>query len=152
MYSTLMTLNDSRRDDHHTLGVSIAKVDGTGLLHVTSTLDWNRWGMTDHNVESSAILFQIFGNSIQLASWIDQNHTTDGEKWTRTRNHPREGVRSLYCRAYGLFGDNIGQRSCNASGKSIPQDGNSWVLLAKVFDGPSEASLVLNVPESLKSR
>lgn len=134
------------------LGVSVGKVDGYNLLHVTSTSDWNRWGMTGHNVEASAILFQVLGNSIDMASWIDKNHSSNGEEWSKTRARLRKGIRSLYCKEDGLFADNIGRRNCYGSEKTLPQDGNGWVLLAKVFNDPADAPLLKRASESLKKR
>jgi hypothetical protein len=134
------------------LGVSIGKVDETGLLHVSSNSDWNRWGMTGHNVEASAILFEVLGNGIKLASWIGKGQTTNGEKWSTTRERLRKGIYSLYCEQDGMFSDNIGRRGCKGQEKVLPQDGNGWVLLSKVFDDPAQASLVYNVSENLRAR
>ena len=134
------------------LAVSISKVDDKNLLHVSSTYDWNRWGMTGHNVEASAILYQVLGNSIDLARWLGKKASTNGEGWESTRSRLKSGLRTLYCPADGLFADNIGRRSCNGSEKVLPQDGNGWVLLANVFDGPDDADLRANVSTSLRNR
>lgn len=135
------------------LAISINKVDDKNLLHVSSTSDWNRWGMTGHNVEASAILYQVLGNSIQLASWLGGRNTkTNGEDWSKTRSRLQSGIRGLYCPVDGLFADNIGRRNCNGSEKTLPQDGNGWVLLAKVFDSPSDTFITHNVSQALRAR
>lgn len=112
-------LKDKWRAYTKALAVSINKVDELGLLHVTSTSDWNRWGMTGHNVEASAILYQLLGNAIDLASWIGKEPQTGGETWKKTRQRLQVGIRSLYCKDDGLFADNVGRRSCNGGRENV---------------------------------
>ncbi|KAK2627360.1 hypothetical protein QTJ16_003326 [Diplocarpon rosae] len=131
------------------LTVSIRKVDETGLLHVSSTNDWIRPGMTGHNVEASAILLDVLGNSIKLASWISKNTTSHGEDWIRSRQRLYEGISSLYCQKDGLYGDNKGRRGCDGPEKVLPQDGNSWVLMSGAILSASKA---YNVSENLRKR
>ena len=131
------------------LGISIGKVDEFNLLHVSSTSDWNRWGMTGHNVEASAILYDVLKNSIKLASWIGADTTTRGEKWSTTRERLQKGISTLYCSADGLYSDNKGRRSCTGEEKVLPQDGNSWVLMSHAFTSQSQA---LAVSEGLRKR
>jgi hypothetical protein len=131
------------------LGISIGKVDEFNLLHVSSTSDWNRWGMTGHNVEASAILYDVLKNSIKMASWIGADTTTRGEKWSTTRERLQKGISTLYCSADGLYSDNKGRRSCTGEEKVLPQDGNSWVLMSHAFTSQSQA---LAVSEGLRKR
>ncbi|KAG0649022.1 hypothetical protein D0Z07_5026 [Hyphodiscus hymeniophilus] len=132
------------------LGVSIGKVDEFNLLHVSSGSDWNRWGMTGHNVEASAILYEVLKNSIQLALWIDKNETsTRGEAWSATRERLQNGISTLYCPANGMYSDNKGRRSCTGPEKVLPQDGNSWVLMSRAFTSQDHAN---HVSSNLRQR
>jgi hypothetical protein len=132
------------------LAISINKVDETGLLHVSSVFDWNRHGMTGHNVEASAILYDVLRNSIDLASWIGKDSSTNGEKWKTTRERLQAGIQNLlFCEKDGMYADNIGRRGCNGPEKVLPQDGNSWVLLSKAFTSKSSA---FGVSENLRKR
>ena len=132
------------------LAISIGKVDEFNLLHVSSTSDWNRWGMTGHNVEASAILYDVLKNSIKLASWIGEKTTsTRGEKWSTTRERLQKGISTLYCPLDGMYSDNKGRRSCTGPEKVLPQDGNSWVLMSQAFASRDHA---YNVSSSLRKR
>ncbi|KAH6723779.1 Six-hairpin glycosidase-like protein [Leptodontidium sp. MPI-SDFR-AT-0119] len=132
------------------LVISINKVDETGLLHVSSTNDWIRPGMTGHNVEASSILYEVLGNSIKLAKWIGKDTTSNGEDWSTTRARIRQGIHSLlYCEEDGLYADNMGRRGCTGPEKILPQDGNSWVLMSNVF---TSNSIAYKVSENLRKR
>ncbi|TVY81962.1 hypothetical protein LSUE1_G007263, partial [Lachnellula suecica] len=130
------------------LEVSIAKVDEFNLLHVSSVFDWIRPGMTGHNVEASAILYEVLGNSIKLAEWIGEEETGKDEAWEETRGRLRKGIATLYCSDDQLFSDNKGRRGCSGSEKVLPQDGNSWTLISHTAD----PALAYNVSESLRAR
>jgi hypothetical protein len=132
------------------LEVSIAKVDEFNLLHVSSIFDWIRPGMTGHNVEASAILYEVLGNSIKLADWLGKSKDGKGkdETWEETRARLRGGIATLYCPDEYLFSDNKGRRSCNGSEKVLPQDGNSWALLSHA----ANPDLALNISNALRSR
>lgn len=134
------------------LNVSINKVDETGLLHVTSSADWLRPGMSGHNLEATAILYDVLKKSIELASFIsdDRSEAQPGGLWSKTADRIRAGVAKLDCPRAGLFADNIEDRKCGGSQEVLPQDGNSWLLLAGVLD-PSD-SRRLNVSQNLRSR
>ena len=117
------------------LEASIRKVDETGLLHVPSVFDWVRPGMMGHNVEASALLYQVLGNSVQLAQWIVDKHSI--EWWWGVQKRLRKGIPTLYCEQDGLFSDSTGKRGCNGPEKVLPQDGPSWVLLSNVIQSQS---------------
>jgi hypothetical protein len=131
------------------LAISIGKVDEFNLLHVSSTSDWNRWGMTGHNVEASAILYDVLKNSIKMASWIGADTTTNGEKWSTTRERLQKGISTLYCPLYGMYADNKGRRGCNGEEKVLPQDGNSWVLMSQAV---TSKDLAYKVSSNLRKR
>ncbi|OAF61937.1 hypothetical protein VC83_01396 [Pseudogymnoascus destructans] len=140
--------------DHYivALHVSIAKVDETGLMHVTSSADWLRSGMAGHNLEATAILYDALQKSIELASFLsdDRSEAQPGGLWSTTASRIRAGVEKLACPRAGLFADNSEDRRCGGSDEVLPQDGNSWLLLAGVL-APSDPRR-LNVSKSLRSR
>ncbi|KAB5545597.1 Six-hairpin glycosidase-like protein, partial [Coniochaeta sp. 2T2.1] len=112
------------------LNVIISKVDSLGLLHVSSTFDWLRPGMTGHNLEASAILHDLLSKSAILAGWL-KNHTsvpssTTLSSWISLQQTLETGLARLYCPGTALFSDNVGARSCHGSSHIDPQDGNSW--------------------------
>lgn len=134
------------------LEVSIAKVDEMDLLHVTSTADWIRPGMTGHNGEVSAILHEVLYKSVMLAHFIgdDRPDAQPGGKWMATAARLKRGMERLWCPRGGLFADNIGRRNCGGVEEVLPQDGNSWILLSRVLEDTDPR--VYNMSENLRKR
>jgi len=132
------------------LEVSIAKVDETGLLHVSSVFDWIRPGMTGHNIEASSLLYEVLGNSLKLTDWLKKKNAKDIIHWTEARARLFQGINEiLYCPQDGMYADNLGRRGCYGIEKVLPQDGNSWALMSGVF--PSD-TIAYNVSENLRKR
>jgi hypothetical protein len=132
------------------LEISIAKVDETGLLHVSSVADWIRPGMTGHNIEASSLLYEVLGNTLKLTTWLKKKDKHDIAHWVNTRERLFKGInRILYCPQDGMYADNLGRRGCYGPEKCLPQDGNSWALISGVF--PSDA-IAYNVSENLRKR
>ncbi|KAK4203292.1 family 78 putative glycoside hydrolase [Triangularia verruculosa] len=118
---------------------SIGIVDGMDLVHVTSTADWLRPGMTGHNLEATALLHAVLSRSEVLAGWLGYDVPAI---WGEVRERLETGLARLYCPEYGLFSDNIGARSCYPGPDQeyrpvLPQDGNSWVLISQADLTPS---------------
>ncbi|KAK3378385.1 Six-hairpin glycosidase-like protein [Podospora didyma] len=114
------------------LRVSISKVDELGLLHVSSTADWLRPGMTGHNLEATAILYTVLSKTKVLAEWIDVDVSEDIKEWDALQKTLEEGLARLYCPDTGLFSDNVGRRGFGGDERVDPQDGNSWALISKM--------------------
>ncbi|KAB5563061.1 Six-hairpin glycosidase-like protein [Coniochaeta sp. 2T2.1] len=114
------------------LNVSISKVDSLGLLHVSSTFDCLRPGMTGHNLEASAILHDLLSKSTILAGWLKNCTSTSPPSWVTLQQTLEAGLARLYCPRTALFSDNVGARSCHGSSHVDPQDGNSWVLISRL--------------------
>ncbi len=142
------------------LQVSTKKVDELGLLHVSSTADWLRPGMTGHNLEASAMLHAALRNTRLLSRWLgeeDNAHKRTGVSsgtdsslvdWMAIQRNIEEGVARLYCPDSGLFADNVGRRNCQGDERVDPQDGNSWVLISNL--NLSESRLPWKEPKSDK--
>lgn len=125
------------------LDISIGKVDETGLLHVTSTNDWLRPGMTGHNLEASAMLITVLAKSAELADWLGDTNA-NRKQWAKTSKALHAGIQKLYCPSTGLYSDNIGRRSCHGPEHVEPQDGNSWALISGAAASPSDVSSALS--------
>ncbi|KAL8674516.1 MAG: hypothetical protein Q9168_001108 [Polycauliona sp. 1 TL-2023] len=113
---------------------SLAKVDLTGLFHVTSNNDWLRPGMTGHNLEATSIMYQVVQNTIRIAEDILKDPSAKDEipRWKAMGERMQHGINLLWCEEKGLFSDNIGRRGCGGSEETLPQDGNSWALLSGI--------------------
>ncbi|CAG8979239.1 hypothetical protein HYALB_00011909 [Hymenoscyphus albidus] len=128
---------------------SVAKIDGRNLMLVTSEFDWIRPGMVGHNSEASAIALKMLEDAIKLAEWVGEaNPQTRGVSWTDTHARLRSGFQGLWCAADNLYGDNLEDRGCNGSQKVLPQDGNTWALMA----GAADADTAAKVSEALRNR
>ncbi|KAH8664022.1 Six-hairpin glycosidase-like protein [Xylariales sp. PMI_506] len=141
------------------LQVSTSKIDASNLMRVTSPFDWNRHGMEGHNIEANAILYEVLQHSIELASFMDNERAqtpvptverADVKLWTSLRHRLQQGVESLYCSDTDLFSDNLDDRHCMGPHHVDPQDGNSWVLIAGIYDTSSE--IPLGVSRALRVR
>ena len=130
--------------------VSLAKVDLTGLFHVTSRFDWLRPGMTGHNLEATSIMYYVLDLTIRLTDILgDPYAKAQVSRWRSIAARMRKGVEILYCEEEGLYGDNIGRRGCGGSEEVHPQDGNSWALVSGLVTSPERR---LRVSQRLRSR
>ncbi|KAL8915509.1 MAG: hypothetical protein Q9171_000074 [Xanthocarpia ochracea] len=113
---------------------SLAKVDLTGLFHVTSNNDWLRPGMTGHNLEATSIMYHVMQYTFRLADEIinDPYAKKQFARWNSIGQRMERGIDILWCEEKGLFGDNIGRRGCGGSAEALPQDGNSWAVLSGI--------------------
>ena len=113
---------------------SLAKVDLTGLFHVTSNNDWLRPGMTGHNLEATSIMYHVMQYTFRLADEIinDPSAKRQFARWKSIGQRMERGIDILWCEEKGLYGDNIGRRGCGGSAEALPQDGNSWAVLSGI--------------------
>ncbi|KAI2623119.1 Six-hairpin glycosidase-like protein [Hypoxylon sp. NC1633] len=134
------------------LAVSIAKVDSRNLMRVSSPLDWNRQGMSGHNIEASAILHAVLKRSIKLASWLsnDTDHLQAKQEWLLLSQSLQKGIQQLYCDHTGLYSDNLSDQHCSGPNHVDPQDGNSWALIADMH--PRDSHIPRAVSRALRAR
>ncbi|KAL8819556.1 MAG: hypothetical protein Q9223_002029 [Gallowayella weberi] len=114
---------------------SLAKVDLTGLLHVTSNNDWLRPGMTGHNLEATSIMYYVMQYTRKMADEIIQDPYAREQfaRWKSVGDRMERGINILWCEDLGLYCDNVGRRGCGGSHETLPQDGNSWVLISGII-------------------
>ncbi|KAL8949430.1 MAG: hypothetical protein Q9222_004453 [Ikaeria aurantiellina] len=119
----------------HAFEFSLAKVDLTGLFHVTSTADWLRPGMSGHNLEATSLMYYVVQLTLRLADEIimDPYARAQFERWKRVSDRMERGMEILWCEEHGLYGDNVGRRGCGGGEECLPQDGNSWVLISGIL-------------------
>ncbi|KAI4175847.1 MAG: hypothetical protein LQ343_001461 [Gyalolechia ehrenbergii] len=130
---------------------SLAKVDRTGLFHVTSTSDWLRPGMTGHNLEATSLMYHVLGLTIRLADEIvkDPYAKEQFARWKALGERMEWGIEILWCGEKGLYGDNVGRRGCGGHQECMPQDGNSWALLSGII---ANSTRRLEVSTNLRKR
>lgn len=130
---------------------SLAKVDRTGLFHVTSLNDWLRPGMTGHNLEATSIMYYVLQNTIRLADEIvkDPYARAQFDRWKSVGKRMERGIEILWCEEKGLYGDNVGRRGCGGNEEVLPQDGNSWAVLSGAVTNKTRR---LEVSRNLRKR
>lgn len=130
---------------------SLAKVDRTGLFHVTSVYDWLRPGMTGHNLEATALMYYVLQWTIRLADEIIQDPYAREQfpRWEAVAKRMERGIELLWCEEAGMYGDNVGRRGCGGHEECMPQDGNSWALFSGIIDNSTRR---YEVSENLHKR
>ncbi|KAL8651473.1 MAG: hypothetical protein Q9210_003228 [Variospora velana] len=123
---------------------SLAKVDRTGLFHVTSTNDWLRPGMTGHNLEATSLMYYVLQLTVRLADEIVKDPYARAQlgRWQDVAQRMQRGIELLWCDESGLYGDNIGRRGCGGRDECTPQDGNSWALISGIISNRTRRSTV----------
>lgn len=108
------------------MNYSLLTIDSTGLMNVTSSLDWLRSGMGAHNIEANAILYNTLTQGLALATAL--NDTAVLPTWTTTAAKLKSAANTLLWNATaGLYTD-------NQTTTLTPQDGNSWALVSNLTD------------------
>ncbi|KAL8902529.1 MAG: hypothetical protein Q9207_004627 [Kuettlingeria erythrocarpa] len=114
---------------------SLAKVDRTGLFHVTSNNDWLRPGMTGHNLEATSLMYYVLQLTVRLADEIVKDPYARDQfgRWNGVGRRMERGIELLWCEESGMYGDNVGRRGCGGREECTPQDGNSWALFSGII-------------------
>ncbi|KAL8684043.1 MAG: hypothetical protein Q9186_000073 [Xanthomendoza sp. 1 TL-2023] len=130
---------------------SLGKVDLTGLFHVTSNNDWLRPGMTGHNLEATSIMYYVMQNTYKMADGIleDPYAKEQFARWKSLGGRMERGINILWCEDLGLYCDNIGRRGCGGSQETLPQDGNSWVIISGIISNQTRR---LELSNNLRKR
>ncbi|TVY43620.1 hypothetical protein LOCC1_G005098 [Lachnellula occidentalis] len=129
--------------DHYTRGVawSLASIDSSGLMFVTSDKDWLRGGMNGHNIEANAILYYVLNQGINLANLVGD--TASASKWGPVASKVKDAANSLLWDAdANLYKD-------NENSDVRPQDGNVWAIKAGITTSSTQNTAISS---ALKAR
>lgn len=106
------------------LAWSLSYIDSSGMMNVTSSADWLRFGMGGHNIEANAILYYTINHGIELAAAL--NDTASTSNWTTIAERIKNSANEL------LWNDEAGMYIDNETTTLMPQDGNSWAVVANL--------------------
>ncbi|KAG9696044.1 bacterial alpha-L-rhamnosidase domain-containing protein, partial [Aureobasidium melanogenum] len=118
------------------LNFSLGFIDETGLMNVTSPDDWLRFGQGGHNIEANAILYFTINEGLTLAAAL--NDSSVRSSWEAYASGIKESANKLLWNATaGLYHD-------NETTTLMPQDGNSFAVLANLTNNATQASAISN--------
>ena len=113
------------------------QIDTSGLVNVTSSSDWLRFGMGGHNIEANAILFYTLNIGVSLARV--QKDTASAGAWASLASAiPPAAQSRLWDPSAKLFRDN----DTDAGAALHPQDGNAWAVKAGLVASPAQAAQI----------
>ena len=84
------------------LNYSISTIDSSGLMNVTSSADWLRFGMGGHNIEANAIFYYTLQQGITLANTV-LNDSASASHWTNVSSTLKSAANSLLWNATGGY-------------------------------------------------
>ncbi|THX36416.1 bacterial alpha-L-rhamnosidase domain-containing protein [Aureobasidium pullulans] len=123
------------------LNFSLNFIDETGLMNVTSPDDWLRFGQGGHNIEANAILYFTINQGLDLASAL--NDSSIVTSWQNYASGIKAAANNL------LWNETAGLYHDNETTTLMPQDGNSWAVLANLTNNATQAS---SISKSLAAR
>ncbi|KAI4731507.1 bacterial alpha-L-rhamnosidase domain-containing protein [Aureobasidium sp. EXF-10728] len=118
------------------LNFSLGFIDETGLMNVTSPDDWLRFGQGGHNIEANAILYFTINEGLILAAAL--NDSSVMSSWKAYASGIKESANNL------LWNETAGLYHDNETTTLMPQDGNSWAVLANLTNNSTQASAISN--------
>ncbi|KIW05002.1 uncharacterized protein PV09_04160 [Verruconis gallopava] len=116
------------------LSYSLSTVDSSGLMNVTSSADWLRFGMGGHNIEANAILYHTLNYGIMLAQALNDNSVLE-TYMNYSQNIKSAANKLLWDESAGLYKD-------NETTTLHPQDGNSWAVLSNLTDSTEKSATI----------
>ena len=112
------------------------KLDGNGLLNVTSTSDWARGGQGGENIEANALLYEVLTTGATLAQVEDKSSLA---------NHYNSQAANLKTHINARLWDGpTGAYKDNPSSSLHPQDGNSLAVWYHVVSSTAQAQSIVN--------
>ncbi|KZT68695.1 glycoside hydrolase family 78 protein [Daedalea quercina L-15889] len=121
---------------NYTRGVKFlaSKVDETGLLNVTGTLDWGRLGQGGYNSEANALYYKVLTSGADLALWL--NDTSLSAAYTANASALKSVFNDAFWQAdKGLYRD-------NTTTDFSAQDGNSLAVVFNLTESAEQAAAV----------
>ncbi|KAI6862019.1 bacterial alpha-L-rhamnosidase domain-containing protein [Hortaea werneckii] len=127
LYSGDMEYLQGKWDDwKFAMNYSLSTIDDSGLMNVTSSNDWLRFGMGGHNIEANAILYNTINQGLSLAEAL--NDTSVIDSWTEAAAGIKSAANNL------LWNETAGLYHDNETTTLMPQDGNCWAVVANLTD------------------
>ncbi|PSN71709.1 bacterial alpha-L-rhamnosidase domain-containing protein [Corynespora cassiicola Philippines] len=118
------------------LSLSISYIDESGLMNVTTPSDWLRFGMGGHNIEANAILYYTINQGIMLAEALNDSEAI--QTWQETAAGVKDAANAL------LWNEESGMYIDNETTTLMPQDGNSWAVVANLTLNSSQTKSISN--------
>ncbi|THW94770.1 Six-hairpin glycosidase [Aureobasidium pullulans] len=122
------------------LNYSLSFVDETGLANVTSSFDWLREGMGDHNIEANSILKHTLDVAVTLAYAV--NDTSHIASWKNSSATIVSAANTL------LWDSSASLYKDNETTTLHPQDGNVWSIIS----GVASANQSTDISSALAAR
>jgi hypothetical protein len=116
------------------LTFSLNAIDDSGLMNVTASNDWLRFGMGGHNIEANAILYYTLNQATALATAL--NDTQNISSWQDTMAGIKTAANDL------LWDDEAGLYRDNETTTLMPQDGNAWAVVANLTQSATQISRI----------
>ncbi|KAF2226503.1 Six-hairpin glycosidase-like protein [Elsinoe ampelina] len=123
------------------LNFSLSFIDETGLFNATGSADWLRFGMGGHNIEANAILYYTLSTAMKLGAVL--NDTVDMPRWRNASDYIKRGANEL------LWNATAGMYRDNETTSLMPQDGNSWAVIANLTESLEQSA---QISSGLRSR
>lgn len=107
------------------LNYSLSTVDDSGMMNVTSSADWLRFGMGGHNIEANSIFYYTLNRGIQLGQALGADQSLL-DSWAMAAERVKTVANSrLWNASTGLYHD-------NETTTLSPQDGNVWAIMSNL--------------------
>jgi hypothetical protein len=103
-------------------------------MNVSSPADWLRFGMGGHNIEANSILYYTINQGIALAEAL--NDTEPISSWQTTADTIKVTANAL------LWNETAGMYIDNETTTLMPQDGNSWAVVANLTLNASQTESI----------
>lgn len=123
------------------LNFSLSFIDSTGLMNVTSSADWLRFGMGGHNIEANSILYYTINQAITLATIL--NDTSVIGPWQSYADGIKSAANNL------LWNETAGLYRDNETTSFNPQDGNCWAVVSNITNSSAQ---IQSISSNLISR
>ncbi|KAK4956393.1 hypothetical protein LTR10_005917 [Elasticomyces elasticus] len=117
------------------LNFSLSFIDDSGMMNVTSAADWLRFGMGGHNIEANSILYYTINQGIALGQVLNESSSLL-DSWAQSAASVKAAANSL------LWNDTAGMYHDNETTTLMPQDGNSWAIVANLTDSSEKSSRI----------
>ncbi|KAF2398719.1 Six-hairpin glycosidase [Trichodelitschia bisporula] len=107
-----------------------------GLLHVSGTRDWARWGQGGPNAEANMILYHTLTTAALVATWTSRAPPSLAQSYTVQASALRTAINAqLYDPPFNSFKDNTTRTALH------PQDANALAILFNITSGPRSAGI-----------